>query len=140
MNAYEAEKKLVYKGLVILAVVTIIEVIFSLFGKGHLGWKEAYYLTWVNYIVGFIIIVLSLYKAYYIVAYFMHLAFETKTLIRTILIPLLLLVFAIGIFLYEGVHWGNNRSYVLKQDQLESERVVPPLSDDVKVEGYKGVQ
>src|SRR5690625_5457279 len=78
MNAYEAEKKLVYKGLVILAVVTIIEVIFSLFGKGHLGWKEAYYLTWVNDIVGFIIIVLSLYKAYYIVAYFMHLAFRSE--------------------------------------------------------------
>src|SRR5690625_5309278 len=106
MNSYEAEKKLVYKGLVILAVVTIIEVIFSLFGKGHLGWKEVYYLTWVNYIVGFIIIVLSLYKAYYIVAYFMHLAFETKKLIVTILIPLLLLVFAIGVLLLDEVFWG----------------------------------
>src|SRR5690625_7724210 len=118
MNAYEAEKKLVYKGLVILAVVTIIEVIFSLFGKGHLGWKEAYYLTWVNYIVGFIIIVLSLYKAYYIVAYLMHLAFETKTLIRTILIQLLFFVFAFSILLYVVDILDFDRLYLLYLDMI----------------------
>src|SRR5699024_5501576 len=139
MKSYEAEKKVVYRGLVLLAVVTVIEVIFSLFGKGYLGWKEAYYITWVHYVVGFIIIILFLYKAYYIVAVFMHLAMETKTLVRTILIPLLLLVFAIGIFLYEGVHWGNNRSYVLKQDLLESERIVPEIPQDIKVEEYEGI-
>lgn len=139
MKSYEAEKKLVYRGLVLLAVVTVIEVLFSLFGKGYLGWKEAYYITWVHYATGFVIIILSLYKAYYIVAVFMHLAMETKTLVRTILIPLVLLVFAIGIFLYEGVHWGNNRSYVLKQDLLESERIVPEIPQDIKVEEYEGI-
>ena len=66
-HSYEEAKKLVYKGLILLAIITLIEVIVSLFGKGHLGWHEAFYLTWVRYIVGFVIIVLSLYKAYYIV-------------------------------------------------------------------------
>ena len=33
--SYEDSKKLVYKGLVLLAVVTLIEVFFSLLGKGH---------------------------------------------------------------------------------------------------------
>ena len=64
---YEEAKKFAYYGLKLLAVLTVIEVIISLFGKGHLGWKEAYYLDWVHYICGGLIVILSLYKAYFIV-------------------------------------------------------------------------
>lgn len=116
-----------YKGLIILAVITVIEVLISLFGKGYLGWKEAYYLTWVHYVAGGIIIILSLYKAYYIVYNFMHLGFENKSLIRTVLVPLLLLLFAIFAFLWEGNHWYENRSYIVQQNELESDRVVPDI-------------
>src|SRR3978361_1528140 len=52
-------------------------------------------------IKGFIII-LMLAKAFYIVAYFMHLKSEIMNLIMTIIVPLLLLVWAIISFLYDG--------------------------------------
>lgn len=129
-QTYNEAKRMVYGGLVLLAVVTVIEVIFSLFGKGHLGWKEAYYLDWVHYSVGALIAVLSFYKAYYIVKYFMHLGMETRTLSLTILIPLVLLVFAVYAFLVEGNHWNNNRSYIINKNELQSERVVPDLQQN----------
>src|SRR3954471_3714360 len=58
---------------------------------------------------GFIII-LMLAKAFYIVAYFMHLKSEIRNLIMTILVPLSLLIWAIIAFLYEGNSYRNNRN------------------------------
>src|SRR5690606_14455839 len=127
-HTYEEAKKFAYFGLKLLAIVTVIEVIISLFAKGHLGWKEAYYLDWVHYAAGAIIAVLSLYKAYFIVFNFMHLGSETKSMIRTVLLPLLLLIFAIIAFIWEGAYWNNNRSYIIQQNELKSERVVPDIS------------
>ncbi len=60
-------------------------------------------------IKGFIII-LMLAKAFYIVAYFMHLKSEIKNLIMTIIVPLALLIWAIIAFLYEGNSFKNNRN------------------------------
>ena len=47
-------------------------------------------------------IVLTLVKAYYIVAEFMHLGHETKSLIWTILLPLVFLIWFIISMFYEG--------------------------------------
>jgi cytochrome c oxidase subunit IV len=58
---------------------------------------------------GFIII-LMLAKAFYIVAYFMHLKGEIRNLVMTILVPLSLLIWAIIAFLYEGNSYRNNRN------------------------------
>ncbi len=137
--SHEQAIRMVYKGLVILAAITVVEVIISLFGKGYLGWNEAYYLTWVHYIAGTIIAVLSFYKAYYIVYNFMHLGMETRTLIRTVLIPLVLLIFAIFAFLKEGTHWHNNRSYIVEQNELKSDRVVPDIPASVEMEKIKNI-
>ena len=139
-HTYEEAKKFAYYGLRLLAILTVIEVIISLFGKGYLGRKEAYYLDWVHYICGGIIIIISLYKAYFIVFNFMHLGTETKTLIRTVLLPMTLLFFAIIAFLWEGAYWGDNRSYILQQDQLPSERVVPDVPMDQQSEQTKYLQ
>lgn len=138
-HSHEEAVRLAYYGLKMLAVVTVIEVIISLFGKGYLGWEEAYYLTWVHYVAGTIIIVLSLYKAYFIVFHFMHLGLETKTMTRTVLLPLLLLIFAIIAFLWEGSYWHGNRSYILQQDQLQSERVVPDIPPSLESERIKNI-
>ena len=56
-----------------------------------------------------IFISLTLVKAFYIVAEFMHLGHEIKNLILTILIPLLLFVWFIVAFLYDGDSWKNMR-------------------------------
>ncbi len=54
-------------------------------------------------------IVLSLLKAVYITMTFMHLGDELKSLQLTVLVPLLLFVWFIIAFLYEGVSWKNMR-------------------------------
>ncbi len=54
-------------------------------------------------------ITLTLMKAYYIVAYFMHLKFEKLGLIYSILIPTLFIIFFIIWMLYEGNYWLNIR-------------------------------
>ncbi|MCW3107646.1 MAG: hypothetical protein JWQ09_2152 [Segetibacter sp.] len=56
------------------------------------------------------IIILMLAKAFYIVAYFMHLKSEIRNLIMTILVPLALLIWAIIAFLYEGNSYKDNRN------------------------------
>ncbi|RXF67505.1 cytochrome C oxidase subunit IV family protein [Arcticibacter tournemirensis] len=50
----------------------------------------------------FIYIVLTLLKAYYIVAYFMHLKFENMTLITSIVVSLIFIVYLIVLLLTEG--------------------------------------
>ncbi len=49
-----------------------------------------------------IFVVMTLVKAFYIVSEFMHLKYEVKILIWSILLPMIFVVFAIFAFLYEG--------------------------------------
>lgn len=127
--SYEEAKKLVYKGLVLLAVVTLIEVIVSLFGKGHIvpGMENV---AVVGYIAGFIIICLSLYKAYFIIYEFMHMRYEVKGLALSVLLPTLLLVWAIIAFFQEGNSWGERREQVKQFDEQVSEKSIQPISAD----------
>jgi cytochrome c oxidase subunit 4 len=56
-----------------------------------------------------IYIALTLLKAFYIVAYFMHLKFEKVGLIYSILVPTLFIIFFVIWMLYEGNYWMNIR-------------------------------
>jgi cytochrome c oxidase subunit IV len=56
------------------------------------------------------IIILMLAKAFYIVAYFMHLKHELKNLIMTVVVPLSLFVWFIGAFLIDGNSFKNLRN------------------------------
>jgi cytochrome c oxidase subunit 4 len=56
------------------------------------------------------IIILMLVKAFYIVGYFMHLKHEIKNLIMTIIVPLMLFVWFIAAFLYDGNSFKNLRN------------------------------
>jgi cytochrome c oxidase subunit 4 len=114
--SYEESIKLVYKGLALLAVVTLIEVFFSLFGKGYIiSGVEEY--TWLIYVVGLILIVLSLYKAYYIIYEFMHMRYEVKGLARSVLLPTVLLIWAIIAFFQEGDSWKNRRELIKDKNE-----------------------
>lgn len=57
-----------------------------------------------------VIIIFMLAKAFYIVAYFMHLKHELKNLIMTIIVPLLLFVWFIIAFLMDGDAYRNLRN------------------------------
>ncbi len=95
--------KEIWKTFWILLVLTIVELIlgYILIGVESTGMRVA--------LKGFIII-LMLAKAFYIVAYFMHLKSEIKNLIITIIVPLTLLIWAIAAFLYDGNSYKHNRN------------------------------
>lgn len=54
--------------------------------------------------------ILTLAKAYYIVAVFMHLGDEIRNMIMTIVVPLCLFVWFIAAFLWDGNSWKTLRN------------------------------
>ncbi len=118
--SYEESKKVVYKGLVILAVVTLVEVFFSLAGKGYVipGIED---ISWLGYLIGLVLIVLSLYKAYFIIYEFMHMRYEVKGLAMSVLLPTVLLVWALIAFFQEGTAWKSRRQQIEEKDKEELE-------------------
>ncbi|RMF32048.1 MAG: hypothetical protein D6765_00870 [Bacteroidetes bacterium] len=118
--SYEEGKKVVFKGLWLLALVTVSEVLISLFGKGHLipGVEDIHFLY---FLAGFVILLLSLYKAYFIVYYFMHMAYEVRGLRWSVLLPTLLLIWAIIAFFQEGDSWKKRRQQIQEKNKEEVE-------------------
>ncbi|MFT4663932.1 MAG: cytochrome c oxidase subunit 4 [Polaribacter sp.] len=131
--AYEKASRAVYKGMLLLAVVTLLEVAVSLFGKGHLGFDPEG-MGVILAIVGVALVVLSLYKAYFIVYEFMHMGHEVKSLRLTVLMPMLLLVWAIIAFFSEGNYWKNSRGSVNAKNAIELPTTAntPALKKDTK--------
>ncbi len=118
--SYEESIKRVYFGLRLLAVVTLVEVFISLLGKGHII-KGAEDYAIILYIAGFIIAVLSLYKAYFIIYEFMHMKYEVKGLAMSVLLPTVLLIWAIIAFFQEGNSWKNRREQIKQKNELPSD-------------------
>lgn len=117
---YEESKKKVYYGLVLLAVVTLVEVFISLLGKGDIiPGAEKYKVL--LYVVGFLLIGLSLYKAYFIVYEFMHMRYEVKGLAMSVLLPTLLLLWAIIAFFQEGDSWKDRREQIKEKNEQPAE-------------------
>jgi len=91
------------KVTIILSVLTIIELIlgFWMIGIASEGLRLA---------IKGVIVILMLAKAFYIVAYFMHLKHELKNLIMTIVVPLALFIWFITAFLSDGNSFKNLRN------------------------------
>ncbi len=66
--------------------------------------------------------ILTLAKAYYIVSVFMHLGDEIRNMIMTIVVPLLLFVWFIGAFIWDGNSYKNLRN---KYDAHYKESTMP---------------
>ena len=127
--SYEESKKKVFQGLLLLGAVTLIEVGLSLFGKGYIiSGVENY--SWLAYVIGLGLIVLSLYKAYFIIYDFMHMRYEVKGLALSVLLPTLLLVWAIIAFFQEGGSWKSRRDQI-KEKNAEPAQKQGMLPDDV---------
>lgn len=84
------------KVTLILSVVTVLEVILGLTGN-------AYGLP--HWITASLFLIMTVFKAAYIVKVFMHLGDEVKNMIITVLIPLTLFVWFIIAFLADGSFW-----------------------------------
>jgi len=128
-HSYEEAKKVVFKGLILLAIVTLIEVAIALVGNGHIisGFELP---IWIMYPA---MIGLSLYKAYFIIYEFMHMRYEVKGLAMSVLLPCLLLVWAIVAFFQEGNAWGQRRAQIKeKNEKVVEEPMTKPQGADVK--------
>ena len=91
------------KVTILLSVLTIVELIlgFWMIGISSAALRLA---------IKGVIIILMMSKAFYIVAYFMHLKHEVKNMIMTIIVPLLLFVWFIAAFLWDGSSFKNLRN------------------------------
>jgi len=132
---YEESKKRVYYGLVLLAVVTLVEVIISLLGKGHIIPGAEDYAV-VLYAAGIIIIALSAYKAYFIIYEFMHMKYEVKGLALSVLLPTVLLIWAIIAFFQEGNSWKNRREQIKEKNAEPAEEIENPQGMRVPSDTY----
>ena len=112
-----AQVKRIWKTFWILLVLTILELGLGLaIYNIHKGPDPSH--TLVLMFKG-IVVILTLAKAFYIVSIFMHLGDEIRNMIMTIIVPLLLFVWFIAAFLWDGNAWkilkntnGGSREYI----------------------------
>ena len=116
----------VKKVTIILSVLTIVELILGFWMIGITS--EALRLA-----IKGTIIILMMAKAFYIVAYFMHLKHELKNLIMTIVVPLGLFIWFIIAFLYDGNSFRHLRN---TYDPYFKERST--IKVEKKAEGHGG--
>ena len=104
---------------IILTILTIIELGL---GFSMINMSEQ---SLGRHVVKGVILILMLAKAFYIVGYFMHLKHEIRNLIMTICVPLLLFVWFIIAFLYDGHSYNNNRNTFNEYYRVKSQQMAP---------------
>lgn len=97
VKSTESKKQIgrIWKVFWILLVVTVVEVVLGMFFS-HAMPKG---------LIAFFFLALTIFKAGYIVAVFMHLGDEKKNFLITVLIPLTLFIWFIIAFLADGGFW-----------------------------------
>lgn len=85
----------IWKVTGILAIITIVEVIGGLYLYHYVP----------KWFINGAFLILTVYKSYFIVKVFMHLGDEVKWFRFCVLIPLILFVWFIIAFLYDGAAW-----------------------------------
>ena len=142
--SYEDSKAKVLKIITVLAIITITEVLIALAMKGHILGGA---LSGPGWLLALIMIVMSFTKAYLIIYEFMHMKYEVGGLVKSVLLPTLLLVWAIIAFFWEGADWGKRRSQIerfnnetiedtTKQEETTQEGMLYLKPDDDNV--FKG--
>jgi cytochrome c oxidase subunit IV len=123
--------KVIWRTLLILSVITCVELIVGMFWapgaiKANPGMK-----LWFNIFY----LIMTLAKAYFIVAEFMHLGHEVKNLIMTIVLPLFLFVWFIIAFLWEGSSYKNLRDNYNHKVPVLMEQHTTPATPATKGKG-----
>jgi len=113
-------KKKVKNTTILLSILTIVELAIGLIiynmHKGDAP-NELLVLMFTG-----MVCILTLAKAYYIVSVFMHLGDEIRNMIMTIVVPLLLFVWFIAAFIWDGNSYKNLRN---KYDAHYKESTMP---------------
>ena len=121
----------IWKTFWVLSALTIIELSLGYF----LYWKHGQLSYGLTLSTKLMIAALTLAKAYYIVSIFMHLGDEIRNMIMTIIVPLMLFVWFIAAFLWDGNSWkilrntnGGSHPDKTKTEQHE----LPVVEKDAK--------
>ncbi|MFY7965949.1 MAG: cytochrome C oxidase subunit IV family protein [Chitinophagaceae bacterium] len=114
-ETYAAAKKEIWKITWILSALTLVELAMGFWMYLSHDMSQ----SMIMFLKGTILI-LMMVKAFYIVSYFMHLKHEIKNMIMTIVVPLLLFVWFIISFLYEGNSYKNLKNRYDKHTQEQS--------------------
>ena len=113
-HSYEESKKIALRIILLLAAITVVEVLIALVGKGHIG---NFHMN--AFLMGGIMIFLSITKAVYIIFEFMHMKYEVPALAKTVLLPTALLIWAVIAFMMEGSYWNNKRTTQKEKNEEE---------------------
>jgi len=116
---HEESVKSANKWIIVLGIITICEVLFALLGKGYLI-EGLHFPVW---IMALVMIVMSLVKAYLIVYEFMHMKYEMPGMVKSVLLPTLLLVWAVIAFFWEGADWNKRRTLIDNKNKETIENV-----------------
>jgi cytochrome c oxidase subunit IV len=103
-----AQVKRIWKTFWLLSIITIIELGIGLaIYNIHKGENPSEILV---LMFKGVVCILTLAKAFYIVSIFMHLGDEIRNMIMTIIVPLMLFIWFIAAFLWDGAAWKNFRN------------------------------
>ncbi|MEI6947474.1 cytochrome C oxidase subunit IV family protein [Paraflavisolibacter sp. H34] len=80
---------------------------------------------WIEMFMKGVIVVLTLAKAFYIVSEFMHLGSEIRNMIMTIVVPLLLFIWFIAAFLWDGNEYRVSRNRYNRVQETSVQHVAP---------------
>lgn len=125
-------KKKVIRTTVILSIVTVVEL-----GLGLLMYALEMPDDFRRLLIKGVIVILSLAKAFYIVAVFMHLGDEIRNMILTIVVPLLLFIWFIIAFVADGNSYKNLRNNYdpyFKESTMPKEKSKTHKQETVPVE------
>jgi len=113
VKSSESKKQIgrIWRVFWILLIVTVVEVGVGMFAGGSLP----------KGVMAFFFLALTLLKAAYIVAVFMHLGDEVRSFLITVLIPLTLFIWFIIAFLADGGFWLHmNKTSPVREMQTQS--------------------
>lgn len=110
---YTKSKKIALSTILLLAFITVIEVVIALLGKGYI--IPGFTLPW--YVMGIAMIALSLFKAIKIIFEFMHMTYEVPAFAKSVLLPTGLLIWAVIAFMWEGSDWKHRRALIDSKDK-----------------------
>lgn len=121
-------KKEVIRVTIILSILTAVELAF---GFWMMGMSEE---SLSRHLIKGVIVILMMAKAFYIVGYFMHLKHEIRNMIMTIVVPLMLFVWFILAFLFDGNSFKHLRN---TYDPYKKERSAIPVEKKTELNETK---
>jgi cytochrome c oxidase subunit IV len=119
------DRKLIWRTFRVLLYITLFELALAI-GYYEMTFSNP---TLVKHLLNGVFAVLTLAKAFFIIAEFMHLRHEIRNMIMTIAIPALLFIWFLTAFLWDGNSYKNLRNtydrHHFEQSQIKVEKKAP---------------